>query len=72
MPNIEEVIAQQASSLLDIPGVTGVGQGEADGKECVLVILEQDLPEIKDAIVAKLEGYLVAFEISGVIQAQLQ
>ncbi len=72
MPNIEEVIAQQASSLLDIPGVTGVGQGEADGKECVLVMLEQDLPEIKDAVVAKLEGYAVAFEISGVIQAQLQ
>ncbi|MFQ5875612.1 MAG: hypothetical protein ACE5JL_17690 [Dehalococcoidia bacterium] len=70
MAKIEEVIAEQASNLVDIPGVTGVGQTEVDGRECILVMLEQDLPEIKAAIPSTLGGYPVVIEITGVIQAQ--
>ena len=70
MGQIEEVIARQGNSIMGIPGVTGVGQSEDDGKECVLVMLEQDLPEIKNAVLAKLEGCPVRFEVSGIIQAQ--
>lgn len=70
MATINDVIAKHASSLMDTPGVTAVGQGEVDGKECIVVMLEQDLPEIRETILSKLEGYPVSFEISGIIQAQ--
>jgi hypothetical protein len=69
MAKIEDVLREQESSLMDIPGVTGVGQTEVDGKECIVVMMEQSLPEIETAIPSTLEGYPVVMEVSGVIQA---
>jgi hypothetical protein len=69
MADIGEVIRNEGTALMNIPGVTGVGQTEIDGRMCILVMLEQRLPEIEAAIPSTLEGYPVAIEVSGVIQA---
>ncbi len=66
MAKIEEVIAGEASALIDrLPEVTGVGQSEVDGKECILVMVEQDLPEIRASIPPTLGGYPVVIEVTG-------
>ena len=70
MATIGEVIAEQASSLMDTPGVTVVGQTEVGGKECILVMLTHSSPEIEARIPSTLGGYTVVTEVSGVIQAQ--
>lgn len=70
MPRIEDVIAEQGSPLMDLPGVTGVGQTEVDGKACIVVMLTQSAPEIEKAIPATLGGYPVVFQVAGVIQSQ--
>ncbi len=71
MAKIEEVIAGEASALIDkLPEVTGVGQSEVDGKECILVMVEQDLPEIRASIPSTLGGYPVVIEVTGPIGAQ--
>jgi hypothetical protein len=69
MANIADVIREQESALLDLPGVTGVGQTRVDDQECIVVMLEQSLPEVEAAIPSTLGGYPVVIEVSGVIQA---
>lgn len=70
MATIEEVIAQHTSSLMDIPGVAGVGQSEINGVPCIYVMLEYDTPEVKAAIPGNIEGYPVATEITEEFHAQ--
>ena len=70
MPTIDQVIAEQASDLMDMPGVTGVGQTEVDGKTCIVVMLTHSAPEFEQAIPAEVSGFPVVLEIAGVIQAQ--
>ena len=70
MPRIEDVIAEQGAPLMDIPGVTGVGQTEVEGRDCIVVMLTQSAPEIEKTIPATLGGYPVVFEVAGEIQAQ--
>ena len=67
MSKIEEVIAGEASDLIDkFPdGISGVGQTKVDGRECIHVALKQDLPEIRAAIPPTLGGYPVVIEVTG-------
>ena len=44
MAKIEDVIAGEASALMDIPGVTGVGQTEVDGRECIVAMVTHSSP----------------------------
>uniref|UniRef100_A0A7V1EJ79 Uncharacterized protein n=1 Tax=candidate division WOR-3 bacterium TaxID=2052148 RepID=A0A7V1EJ79_UNCW3 len=59
---------------MNIPGVVGVGIGECDSDElvvllpCIKVYLEKETPESK-RIPKKLEGYKVDVEIIGPIEA---
>jgi hypothetical protein len=70
MGKIEDVIAEHASTLMDIPGVTGVGQTEVDGKECIVVMVTHSSPDIEAAIPSTVAGYRVVIQVAGVIQAQ--
>ena len=54
MPKIEDVIADEASALMDISGVTGVGQTEVDVEDCILVMVTHRSPKVKAAIPASL------------------
>ena len=72
MATIQDVIAQRTDYLLGIPGVIGVGQGEDDGKECILVMLTHSSTEAEEAARSALKdmGYPVTFQVIGEIQAQ--
>ena len=73
MAKIEEVIAGEASALMDkFPEgiIAGVGQTKVDGRECIYVMLEQDLPEIRASIPSTLGGYPVVIEFTGPIPIQ--
>lgn len=69
MASIGEIIREEGASLMEIPGVTGVGQTEIDGKQYILVMLEQRSPEMEAKIPSTLGGYPVTVEVSGIIQA---
>ena len=74
MAKIAEVIAEQTSSLMNLPGVIGIGQGESEGKECILVMVthtspEIETPKIEAAIPRTLGGYPVVVQDVGIIQA---
>jgi hypothetical protein len=72
MAKIEDVISEQASSLMDLAGVTGVGETEVNGEACVVVMLTHSSPEVEAAIPSSLGGYRVVLQVAGVIQAQRQ
>ena len=67
---IEDVIAEEASSLMEISGVTGVGETKIDGKKHIVVMLTHSSPEIEAAIPSTLDDYPVVLEVTGVIQTQ--
>ena len=69
-PKIEAVIEDQASALMDISGVTGVGQSEVDGEDCILVMVTHSSPEIEAAIPAALGGFRVVVQVVGEFRAQ--
>ena len=72
MAGIDDVLAEQAPALMEIPGVTGVGQGEADGKECILVMVSHRAKEVEEAIPTSLAGYPVVIQFTGPLEAHHQ
>ncbi len=66
---IEDVIAEEASALMDISGVTGVGQTEVDDEDCILVMVTRSSPEVEAAIPASLGGFRVVVQVMGEFQA---
>jgi hypothetical protein len=69
MVTIDDIIRKHETSLLDLQGVTAIAQTEINGKEHILVMLEESLPEIEASIPSTLGGYPVAIEVSGKIRA---
>ena len=68
MEAIKDVKARYVSSLMNIPGVNGVGIGECNRILCLKVFLEKETPESK-SIPKQLEGFKVDVEIIGPINA---
>jgi hypothetical protein len=68
-PNVEDVKARHESSLMDMPGVVGVGIGECDKKPCIKVYLEKDSLELRNRIPKELEGFRVDIEVTGPFEA---
>jgi hypothetical protein len=67
---IEQVLARHTDSLMALPGVVGVGQGEVDGKPSVHVFVVEASAELRRRLPSRLEGYPVQVVESGVIRAQ--
>lgn len=65
--DILNVLKNNEASLLKIPNVTGVGIGEKDEKEVILVFVTHKVPEsqldIQQRIPKKIEGYDVDVKI---------
>jgi hypothetical protein len=59
--NIETALREHDSALRRLPNVTGVGIGEKNGKEVILVFVQRKLPESSlppSAIIPRtIEGY---------------
>ena len=68
--DIATVQRQHESSIMNVPGVVGVGIGECEGEPCIRVLVEDRTPELESRIPKELEGFKVDIEATGPIQAQ--
>lgn len=70
MPTRDIIAVQEdhTAELMTIPGVTGTAIGELeDHTPCILVLVEEETPELKAKIPAKLEGHPTKLFVTGKI-----
>ena len=67
-PSINEVLHEQTSRLMAIPGVVGVGIGMRGDLPCITVFVIQSA--VKDNLPSSLQGYPVSVEETGRFQSQ--
>jgi hypothetical protein len=67
--SIEAVLERHARRIVSLPGVVGVGAGEADGRPCITVYVAEKTTGVVDPIPAELEGWRVVVRKSGDICA---
>jgi len=65
--DIIHVLARHTEHLMSIPGVVGTGEGEQNGRPCIVVFVIEKTAEIERLIPKELEGYPVRIEESGEI-----
>jgi hypothetical protein len=70
MPSSGDVVRRHTDSLMAIPGVVGVGQGERNGHPTVYVMVARLTDSLRRALPDSLEGYAVQIVTTGTIQAQ--
>ncbi len=67
--DIQQVFDRHHERLLALPGVTGLGIGEKDGKPALVIMVRQLLPDLTARLPGALEGHPVVVEQSGEIVA---
>lgn len=67
---IEDVLAEKSSEWMKIEGVVGVGQGEREGKPCLLVLVSRPLGDYADVLPESVDGYAVITEETDPIRAR--
>jgi hypothetical protein len=67
--NIKEVLKKHTAELMEMPGVTGVAEGESQSKPCIRVFVLDGKSEFLRRIPSTLEGYPVQVEDSGEFRA---
>lgn len=67
---IAEVLRIHTDSLMALPGVQGVGQGEQGGRPAVQVLVARLTPELRSRLPDELGGYPVQVVETGTIRAQ--
>jgi hypothetical protein len=65
---ITTVIEEQGERLLALPGVVGLAEGLADGKPCVLLLVERRTPELDAQVPANIDGYTVVVKVTGPVR----
>ena len=65
--SIDAVLAAHSDSLMALPGVVGTAIGLCEGERCIKVLLSDSNPATKNKIPARLEGYRVVVEVTGLI-----
>ena len=68
-PTVGEGLEANQHSIMALPGVVGVGQGERDGSPCIQVLVAESTPELLGGIPPEIEGYPVAVVESGEFRA---
>lgn len=61
--NIATVLKKNEARLLKLPNVTGVGIGEKNGKEIILVFVTHKVPESKLDIHQRIPKRIEGFEV---------
>lgn len=64
---INDIILEIQDKWMNINGVTGIGEGETDGKACILVFAREITPQIRKSIPPFYKGFPVNIIYSGVI-----
>jgi len=67
---ISEAVARYTDSLMAIPGVVGVGEGQLEGKPAVQVMVVELTSELRRRLPTTLNGHPVQIVETGVIRAQ--
>ncbi len=67
--SIEAVLERHARRIVSLPGVVGVGEGEADGRPCITVYVAEKTAAVIGRIPTDLEGWPVVVRKSGDIRA---
>lgn len=65
---IDAVLDRNTDQLMAIPGVSGTGIGECDGRPCIKVYVERDTPALREQLPEELDGYPVAVEEIGEVE----
>ena len=68
--SLAEALSRHTDSLMAIPGVIGVGEGQFRGEAVVQVLVVRKTPELELRLPSSLEGYPVRVVETGVIEAQ--
>jgi len=66
---IEQVLDEQADSLMGLSGVVGVGQGECAGTPCIRVLVVKKTADLLRQIPSAIEGFAVDITETGEIKA---
>lgn len=67
--NIGDVIKEHAGELMAISGVVGVGAGESQGNQCIVIfVLDKEADSLR-ALPDSIAGYLLTITESGEFQA---
>lgn len=67
--NIEQVLDRHHDRLMAVPGVTGLGIGDKDGKPAIVIMVRELTSDLKARLPEALEGHSVVVEQSGEIVA---
>lgn len=67
--SIEQVFNRHQDQLMGVPGVTGVGIGEKDGKPAIIVMVRELTQDVGSRLPQVIEGHPVVVEQSGEIIA---
>jgi hypothetical protein len=66
---VRQTLERHAPALVALPGVVGVGEGQADGRPCITVYVAEETAGVEGQIPAELEGWRVVIRKSGHIRA---
>ena len=66
---IEQALDRHHDRLMAVPGVTGLGIGDKDGRPAIIMMVRQLTPDLKARLPRVLEGHPVVVEQSGEIVA---
>ena len=50
---------------MSLPGVVGIGEGERGGAPCILVLVTDEGPDIRNGVPRQLEGHSVEIVVTG-------
>jgi hypothetical protein len=67
--SIEQAFDRNHDRLMAIPGVTGLGIGDKNGRPAIIILVRQLTPDLKIRLPRVLEGHPVVVEQSGEIVA---
>lgn len=70
MPSITDVLKRHTDSLMAIPDVVGVGQGEKNGAPTIYIMVKRMTDGLRRALPDSIEGYAVDVHVTGEIKAQ--
>jgi hypothetical protein len=65
MLTISQVLSQHTKEWMQLPGVTGTGEGEKDGKPAVIIFVEHSSKELQAKLPQEMNGYPVVIEETG-------
>jgi hypothetical protein len=67
---IEQVLAAHTPAWMRMPGVTGAGEAQKDGKPAVLIIVDTMTANLSAQLPRNVDGYPVVFKESGKVKAR--